>query len=72
MADVNEINVLYHMKKDRLGYEFHPFFWEVGGKYVYPTDKEKEHIITEEVSRTALKHHRIFHSVLFCNCRRWK
>ena len=41
MADVNEINVLYHMKKDRLGYEFHPFFWEVGGKYVYPTDKEK-------------------------------
>ena len=41
MADVNEINVLYHMKKDRLGYEFHPFVWEVGGKYVYPTDKEK-------------------------------
>lgn len=41
MADVNEIKVLYHMKKDRLDYKFHPFFWEVGGKYVYPADKEK-------------------------------
>lgn len=41
MADVNEIRVLYDMKKARLGYEFHPFFWEVGGKYVYPRDKAK-------------------------------
>ena len=41
MADVNEIRVLYDMKKDRLDYKFHPFFWEVGGKYVYPTDKDK-------------------------------
>ncbi|WP_095175589.1 MULTISPECIES: L-ascorbate 6-phosphate lactonase [Blautia] len=41
MADVNEIRVLYEMKKERLAYRFHPFFWEVGGKYVYPTDKEK-------------------------------
>ena len=41
MADINEINVLYKMKKDRLGYKFHPFFWEVGGKYVYPADQEK-------------------------------
>ncbi|MEI3246449.1 MAG: L-ascorbate 6-phosphate lactonase [Lachnospiraceae bacterium] len=41
MADLNEIKVLYDMKKDRLGYTFHPFFWEVGGRYVYPTDKEK-------------------------------
>lgn len=43
MADVNEIKVLYYMKKDRLDYRFHPFFWEVGGKYVYPTDKDKIH-----------------------------
>lgn len=42
MADVNEIRVLYDMKKDRLDYRFHPFFWEVGGKYVYPTDREKK------------------------------
>jgi len=41
MADVNEIQVLYDMKKERLDYRFHPFFWEVGGKYVYPTDKDK-------------------------------
>lgn len=41
MADLNEIQVLYDMKKDRLDYQFHPFFWEVGGKYVYPTDGQK-------------------------------
>lgn len=41
MADTNEINVLYDMKKYRLDYKFHPFIWEVGGKYVYPTDKDK-------------------------------
>ena len=40
-ADVNEIKVLYEMKKDRLEYKFHPFFWEVGGRYVYPMDKDK-------------------------------
>ena len=42
MADPAEIKVLYDMKKDRLDYKFHPFFWEVGGKYVYPTDKDKK------------------------------
>ena len=42
MADINEIKVLYEMKRDRLDYKFHPFFWEVGGKYVYPTDKDKK------------------------------
>lgn len=41
MADVNEIKVLYNMKKDRLGYQFHPFFWEVGGRYIYPADQDK-------------------------------
>ena len=40
-ADTNEIDVLYEMKKDRLGYEFHPFIWDVGGKYVYPQDQDK-------------------------------
>lgn len=41
MADLNEIKVLYEMKKDRLDYQFHPFFWEVGGRYIYPADKER-------------------------------
>lgn len=40
-ADVNEIKVLWEMRKDRLEYKFHPFFWEVGGHYTYPTDKDK-------------------------------
>lgn len=41
MADPAEIKALWEMKRDRLNYKFHPFFWEVGGKYVYPTDKDK-------------------------------
>ena len=41
MADVNEIKVLYEMRKDRLDYQFHPFFWEVGGRYIYPRDKDR-------------------------------
>lgn len=40
-ADVQEIKLLYDLKKDRLNYQFHPFFWEVGGKYVYPTDRDR-------------------------------
>lgn len=42
MANINEIDVLYKMKKDALDYKFHPFFWEVGGKYIYPTDINKK------------------------------
>lgn len=40
-ADPNEILVLWNMKKDRLQYQFAPFIWQVGGKYVYPKDKGK-------------------------------
>ncbi len=40
MADTREIEVLYEMKKERLQYKFKPFIWEVGGKYVYPRDKD--------------------------------
>lgn len=42
MANPDEIKLLYNLKKERLGYQFHPFFWEVGGKYVYPTDAGKQ------------------------------
>ncbi|MGL4677393.1 MAG: L-ascorbate 6-phosphate lactonase [Brevinema sp.] len=38
-ADTNEIVMLWKMKKDRLQYQFHPFIWQVGGKFTYPTDK---------------------------------
>lgn len=41
MADPKEITTLWEMKKDRLGYEFKPFIWQVGGKFTYPTDKDK-------------------------------
>ena len=40
-ADPKEIKALWEMKKDRLGYGFKPFLWEVGGKFVYPRDKDK-------------------------------
>ena len=29
------------MRKDRLGYLFKPFLWEVGGKFTYPKDKDR-------------------------------
>jgi L-ascorbate 6-phosphate lactonase len=40
-ADPKEIKALWEMRRDRLGYTFKPFLWEVGGKYVYPTDRDK-------------------------------
>lgn len=40
-ADPKEITELWKMKKDRLQYQFKPFIWQVGGKYVYPRDKDK-------------------------------
>ncbi|NLC05820.1 MAG: L-ascorbate 6-phosphate lactonase [Erysipelothrix sp.] len=41
MADTKEILVLYEMRKYRLDYKFKPFIWEVGGKFVWPLDKDK-------------------------------
>lgn len=40
-ADPYEILVLYQMRRHRLQYTFKPFIWEVGGKFVYPQDKDK-------------------------------
>lgn len=39
-ADPNEILVLWQMRKDRLQYKFKPFIWQVGGKFIYPHDKD--------------------------------
>ena len=36
MADPAEILALYDMRKYRLGYQFKPFIWQVGGKFSYP------------------------------------
>jgi L-ascorbate 6-phosphate lactonase len=40
MADPAEITMLWNMKKDRLKYRFKPYTWQVGGKFVFPDDKD--------------------------------
>lgn len=40
-ADPREIVMLWKMKKDRLQYKFKPYLWQVGGKFIYPNDKDK-------------------------------
>lgn len=40
-ADPLEILMLYNYKKYVLQYKFKPFIWDVGGKFVYPNDKDK-------------------------------
>lgn len=40
-SDPNEILILWKMKQDRLRYQFHPFIWQVGGRYTYPEDKKQ-------------------------------
>jgi len=41
MADPNEILALYDMRKYRLDYQFKPYIWQVGGKFIYPADKDR-------------------------------
>ncbi|WP_102345979.1 L-ascorbate 6-phosphate lactonase [Bacillus sp. Marseille-P3661] len=40
-ADPKEIQMIWESKKDRLNYHFKPFTWQVGGKFVFPDDKDK-------------------------------
>ena len=40
-ADPSEILMLYDMRKYRLQYQFTPFVWQVGGKFVFPADQHK-------------------------------
>lgn len=40
-ADPGDIVALYERKKYRLDYKFKPYIWQVGGKFVYPADKDK-------------------------------
>ena len=41
-ADPKEILMLYEYRKNLLQYRFKPFIWDVGGKFVYPNDKDLE------------------------------
>jgi L-ascorbate 6-phosphate lactonase len=40
-ADPMGIVKLWEMKKNRLQYKFKPYIWQVGGKFVFPDDKDK-------------------------------
>jgi len=40
-ADPHEILALWEMRRHRLQYSFKPFIWQVGGKFVYPDDKDR-------------------------------
>jgi L-ascorbate 6-phosphate lactonase len=40
-VDATEILQIFDMKKDRLQYKFTPYIWQVGGKFIYPADKNK-------------------------------
>lgn len=40
-ADPKEIMLLWNSKRNRLNYQFKPFIWQVGGKFVYPDDQDK-------------------------------
>ncbi|MFC6276248.1 L-ascorbate 6-phosphate lactonase [Psittacicella hinzii] len=40
-SDTREIELLWKLKKDRLCWDFRPFFWQVGGQYTFPTDKDR-------------------------------
>ena len=39
-ANTEEIMVLWEMRKDLLKYGFVPYIWQVGGKFVYPDNKD--------------------------------
>ncbi|RIY35322.1 L-ascorbate 6-phosphate lactonase [Psittacicella gerlachiana] len=42
-SDPREIEELWLLKKERLQWKFHPFFWQVGGKFTFPTDRDRIH-----------------------------
>lgn len=41
MADPDEILMLWNKRRHRLQYGFKPFIWQVGGKFTWPTDKDR-------------------------------
>lgn len=47
LGDPKEVELVYNYRKDRLGYKFTTFLWEVGGGYVYPDDKDKRRFMFE-------------------------
>ncbi|MBS4210175.1 L-ascorbate 6-phosphate lactonase [Bacillus sp. FJAT-50079] len=39
-ADPKELQLIWESKKNRLKWEFKPYVWQVGGKFVYPDNKD--------------------------------
>ena len=39
-ADPEEIMLLYDFKKDRMKYKFQLYIWQVGGKFIFPDDRD--------------------------------
>ena len=44
-ANLEEIEAIYNMRKERYEYDFHPYYWKVGGHYTYPTDANKKYYV---------------------------
>lgn len=40
-ADPKEITTLWNMRKDSLKYQFKPYIWQVGGKFIFPDMKDE-------------------------------
>ncbi|PWZ72619.1 L-ascorbate 6-phosphate lactonase, partial [Staphylococcus pseudintermedius] len=39
-ADPKELLLLWEFKRKVLKYQFKPYIWQVGGKFVFPKDKD--------------------------------
>ncbi len=59
--------MLWEMKKDRLGYGFKPFIWQVGGKFTGRWIKTNLSITIRVGSMIALPMNRICPLKHFCN-----
>lgn len=41
LGDPTEIEKLWQMRREKFNYQFHPFSWLPGGKFLYPDDQNK-------------------------------
>lgn len=55
-ADLNEIETLYQMRKERLDYRFKPYYWKVGGHYSYPADANKKFFVYQRGFEDCFEH----------------
>lgn len=41
LGDPTEIEKLWKMRQEKFNYQFHPFSWLPGGRFLYPDDQNK-------------------------------